>query len=457
MKKKMIAAIIACSMVMTSMPSFAFADEAAASTETSASPAVEMQEPETDMEEPEIIPEEMTEPEEMAGPEEIEAEPEMTEEPQAAEEDEAEPGVQLMGLEKAQNKTASKSRMGAAVSPSTSKGTAPTISFASGSTVSSTFTTNKYDHWYKFTLNNTRRIRMNLIYDGPYSMAYIYSASNTNSHIFCTSGNVDRYTYLSAGTYYLKISPSSYNNSRCTYWFRVISNSNVKDEISEPNDNIMYAANLAVNKRYSGALVKANANLEPDTDFVCYNTAKGTYKLNVKAPEVLTYGGSAGHSPGSIRIYAKDAYGNDLYIIRENGYDKKYVTISSGFKGSFTVRKPKGAIYFKVVSGSMDNVIGKYSIELVKMPGKTSNLKLKARSKSLKVTCKAVNNKTGYEVKYKKKSSSKWTKKRFAKNSFTLKHLKKKTKYVVKIRTYKKVNGKTYYSSWTSVKVQRTK
>ena len=117
---------------------------------------------------------------------------------------------------------------------------------------------------------------------------------------------------------------------------------------------------------------------------------------------------------------------------------------------------PKGTTCFKIVGDSMDKVIGKYTIELVKMPGKTSNLKLKARSKALKVTCKAVKTKTGYEVKYKKKGSCKWTKKRFAKNSFTLKHLKK-TKYVVKVRTYKKVNGKTYYSSWTATKTKRTK
>ena len=193
------------------------------------------------------------------------------------------------------------------------------ITMKTGSRVTGTFTSNKYDHWYKFTLNNTRRLRVNLNYDGPYSMAYIYAAANTNSHIFCTSGDVDRYTYLSAGTYYLKISPSSYNSSRCTYRFSIISNDSVKDQISEPNDSILRPASLAMDRKYCGALVKADANLKPDSDYVCYNVPKGKYRLNVKVPEALTYGGSAGHAEGSIAVYAMDEYNNALKIIRDNG------------------------------------------------------------------------------------------------------------------------------------------
>lgn len=444
MKKKMIAAIVACSMAMTCMPGMAFADEAIQTGEQSTA------EEEIFLEE-ETIPEEMTTEPEMDTELEMEAVPEMESEPEME--------VEAPDMEEDAAITCMQVTPKASVTASgTSKNTATTITMASGSTVTNTFTTIKYDHWYKFTLNNTRRIRMNFSYEGPCGMAYIYTAANTNSHIFCTSGGVDRYVYLSAGIYYLKIKPSSYNDSKCTYWFNIISNDYVKDEISEPNDSIMNAASLAVDKKYNGALVNAEANLKTDADFVCYNVPKGKYKLNVKVPEALNYGASAGHKEGSIEIYAVDEYNNALTIIRDNGYDKKYVRIKSGCKGSFTVNMPKGKTYLKVVYGGLENVIGKYSIELVKMPGKTSNLKVKtAGSKALKITCKSVKTKTGYEVKYKKKGASKWTKKRFAKNSFTLKNLKKKTTYVVKVRTYRTVNGKTYYSSWTAQKTKRTK
>lgn len=63
----------------------------------------------------------------------------------------------------------------------------------------------------------------------------------------------------------------------------------------------------------------------------------------------------------------------------------------------------------------------------------------------------------GYQVQY--STSKKFAKgnktKTISKNkttSVTIKGLKKKKTYYVRIRTYKKVSGKTYYSSWSSVK-----
>lgn len=41
--------------------------------------------------------------------------------------------------------------------------------------------------------------------------------------------------------------------------------------------------------------------------------------------------------------------------------------------------------------------------------------------------------------------------------SYTIKKLKKKKTYYVRIRTYKKVSGKTYYSEWSSVKKVKIK
>ena len=41
--------------------------------------------------------------------------------------------------------------------------------------------------------------------------------------------------------------------------------------------------------------------------------------------------------------------------------------------------------------------------------------------------------------------------------SSTIKKLKAKKKYYVRIRTYKKVNGKTYYSGWSKAKNVTTK
>ena len=70
---------------------------------------------------------------------------------------------------------------------------------------------------------------------------------------------------------------------------------------------------------------------------------------------------------------------------------------------------------------------------------------------------------TGYEIQYSttKNFTKKTTKtlkvKNFKTTSKTIKNLKAKKKYWVKIRTYKNVNGKLYYSTWSKVKIITTK
>ncbi len=67
----------------------------------------------------------------------------------------------------------------------------------------------------------------------------------------------------------------------------------------------------------------------------------------------------------------------------------------------------------------------------------------------------------GYEVQYStsKKFSSAKTKKVTSNKttSVTLKSLKAKKTYYVRVRTYKTVDGKKYYSAWSSHKYKKTK
>lgn len=92
---------------------------------------------------------------------------------------------------------------------------------------------------------------------------------------------------------------------------------------------------------------------------------------------------------------------------------------------------------------------------------KTKIKKLKAKKKGLKVTwkkCKGVN---GYQIQYSRKKNFKKSKiltiKKASKKSTTIKKLKRKKKYFVRIRTYKTVGGKTYRSAWSKKKKKKTK
>ena len=67
---------------------------------------------------------------------------------------------------------------------------------------------------------------------------------------------------------------------------------------------------------------------------------------------------------------------------------------------------------------------------------------------------------TGYQIMYsqnKNFKNSKTTKINNKTTKKTIKNLKAKKKYYAKVRTYKVINGKTYYSDWSKVKQVKTK
>ena len=78
------------------------------------------------------------------------------------------------------------------------------------------------------------------------------------------------------------------------------------------------------------------------------------------------------------------------------------------------------------------------------------------KGKKLKVTWKKNAAATGYEVQYATSSKFKSVKKvkikKASTTSTTVSKLTKGKKYYVRIRTYKTVSGKTYYSGWSKAK-----
>ncbi len=96
------------------------------------------------------------------------------------------------------------------------------------------------------------------------------------------------------------------------------------------------------------------------------------------------------------------------------------------------------------------------------VPKETKVDKLTAAKKSLKVKIKKQSSQvTGYELQYStsKKFTSSKTKKisSYKTTSVTLKSLKAKKTYYVRVRTYKTVNGVKYYSDWSTAKTKKTK
>lgn len=93
---------------------------------------------------------------------------------------------------------------------------------------------------------------------------------------------------------------------------------------------------------------------------------------------------------------------------------------------------------------------------------RVKGVKVKAGKKKMTVKWKKVSDVTGYEIRYSTDKNFKKnvkTKKvtTYKKKGVTIKKLKKNKKYYVQVRTYKKVNGKTYRGKWSAKKSAKIK
>ena len=130
----------------------------------------------------------------------------------------------------------------------------------------------------------------------------------------------------------------------------------------------------------------------------------------------------------------------------------------------YTVTYPsscKNVGSYKVVIKFKTRYSGSKTLTFKINPKKTSVSKLTAGKKSLKVTVKKQSTQvTGYQIQYstsKKFTSAKTKTVSYKTTTVSLKNLSAKKTYYVRVRTYKTVNGKKYYSGWSTYKYAKTK
>ena len=142
--------------------------------------------------------------------------------------------------------------------------------------------------------------------------------------------------------------------------------------------------------------------------------------------------------------------GADGRIIDSSNYTVMYD------KESKNVGKYNVKIIFKA------NYSGSISKSFIIVPKKTEIVKLQAKSKGFTIKIKKQKTQTtGYQIQYSARSNFKKSKTKTIKNnsqtSFEIKGLKRKTKYYIRVRTYKSKANQKYYSSWSAVKSVKTK
>lgn len=159
--------------------------------------------------------------------------------------------------------------------------------------------------------------------------------------------------------------------------------------------------------------------------------------------------------------WREDAYQYAGQGHRRNMLSEKFTTI--GIAGYVA---DDGNVYwvqefgYELSAQSGDSAPGS---QTVTKPAKTAIKTIKGAKKSIKLSWKKVTkNNTGYEIqvaldKNFKKGKKTATIKSAKTTSTTIKKLKAKKKYFVRIRCYRTVSGKKYYSKWSAVKTVKTK
>ena len=144
-----------------------------------------------------------------------------------------------------------------------------------------------------------------------------------------------------------------------------------------------------------------------------------------------------------------------IFDENDNAIDKSMYTITypkvSRFVGTYPV-----TVKFK------GNYSGAFTLKYVIVPAKIKIKKVKAGKNAFRASWKkATAQTTGYQVAYslnKKFKKCKYKKvKGVRKTAVKVGKLKAKKKYYVKVRAYKLVKGKAYYSAWSAVKAVRIK
>ncbi|MGN0529320.1 MAG: fibronectin type III domain-containing protein [Eubacterium sp.] len=246
-----------------------------------------------------------------------------------------------------------------------------------------------------------------------------------------------------------------------------------KVKVEDPYGNIIPSSNYElsypkiVNAGYYKVNVKVNSPYKCSIDepFVVKPASSKNNKVSL-SKTTYTYDGKT-HKPA---VTVKTSSGKKLSA----GTDYKLV-YASGLKnvGKYSVKVDYKGNYYKncalkyergaaLVSYALGNYNGTKTMYFTIKPKGTSISSVSAKSKGFTVKWKKqATQTTGYQIQY--STSSKFTNAKTVTvssnktTSKTIKKLKSKKKYYVRVRAYKTVGKTKYYSSWSKTKTVTTK
>ncbi len=265
----------------------------------------------------------------------------------------------------------------------------------------------------------------------PASKTYTYGASTTATPLSVKASSSDggELTYQwyrsstkknSGGTAIKNATSSSYKPSiskaGTTYYYCVITNTTASALTTK-----------SVSKASGVATIKVNA--------------ASISKMKLTGLSTKTYTGKAICPSLKVKLGSKTLC------------NKKDYTIT--FKNNKAIGK--ATVTIKGIGNYKDSRTYSFTIK----PKKVTLSSVTAQKKAVKVNWKKSSSITGYQIQYSTnknfKNASSVRIKSSKTTSYTIKKLKTKKTYYIRIQSYKTVNGKNYYSSWSAVKSKKTR
>lgn len=287
--------------------------------------------------------------------------------------------------------------------------------------------------WYTFISSGAGVYKFSFAHDyiednDKFWEVRIYNSLFEEEGSLCYRGNnqddSDDVTILGSGKYYVKITP--YYTSRITYAFSITSHThNYTYEVTKAT---LTKDGTITQKCSCGYVGEKTTIYRPDSTSLSVNS--------------YTYDGKS-HKPG-ITIY--DSKGN---VISANNYTLSYGSNTKSIGTHYITIRFKG------------NYSGTASRSYTIYPKSPKLTKLSGKSKGFSAKWNKVTSSSGYQIQY--STSRNFTKSgtvtisKKSTKSTTVRRLKGKKKYYVRVRTYKTVSGYKYYSSWSNVKSVKTK
>lgn len=196
---------------------------------------------------------------------------------------------------------------------------------------------------------------------------------------------------------------------------------------------------------------------ESNVDAYCYEQEISHKLINIPdAVEDLKV--TATSTSAATLAWSKSAFAKSYQVQKYDASNKKWQTIATVTTNKYTAKSLASGSDTKFrVRGiaPLDDtyLYGDFSKTVVATtnPATPAGVAVSSKSSKMNVSYKKSAGATGYEIAYAKGKNGKWTVKKVAGTSFSVK-LTKKAKYNVKVRAYKTANGKTYRSAWSSTK-----